>query len=92
MMKNLNSFLQYADEICYNCYMGVHESIDPISYQNLFTSDELLLNILFNAGYMYTDIYNIATNSPATVSNWAYFLAYNVGDFMVRFLYRTEYW
>lgn len=49
-----------------------------------------MLNFLFNAGYMYVDVFNIVTNSRDTQDEWGYFLGYQIGDFIMRWIYRDE--
>ena len=40
-----------------------------------------------NVGYMYIDLLNIITNSWTSQTYYTYFLAYNIGDLAMRFLY-----
>jgi hypothetical protein len=54
-----------------------------------FTWDDILLNVVNNIGYMYTDIINIATNNATSQSNYPYFLAYNIGDFIIRWFWSS---
>ncbi len=53
-----------------------------------FTSDDMLQNILYNLGYMYTDIFVLVRNDERTKPDYAYFLFRVIGDFLMRFLYR----
>lgn len=49
----------------FNCYFGVVQIGDPASYENLATVDGMLLNFLYNMGYMYNDIIYILNQSAA---------------------------
>ena len=89
-MTNLNTLLSYTYPICYNCYVGLSETLNPSSYSTIFTASNILENLLFNAGYIYSAVINIALNDPSTVSNWPYFMAYNAGNVLVHFFYRAN--
>lgn len=79
--------MSYTGPITATCYNGVSETVTQSTYQSLLVGDTLLTNVLYNAGYMYTDVYNVMTNDPSTVNDWPYFLAYQLGDFVARFVY-----
>jgi len=73
--------------VLYNCYFSFFLLFDE---GGMFYSDEVMLNVLFNLGYMYEDLKNIvvkATNSDYQ-SDFYEAIGYWIGDFIVRFFYR----
>ena len=86
-MSSLNKVLAYVDDITLMCYYGATTSfaVNPATY---FTVENFALNVLFNVGYMYTAVDNIIDNDPSTQTNWPYYLAEQVGDFLIRWFYR----
>lgn len=89
-MKALNTLMSYTGPITATCYKGVNETLSSGTFSNLEKGDTLLVNILYNAGYMYTDVFDIITGVPSTGLTWPYYLAFQVGDFFARFLYESE--
>ena len=88
-MITLNEFLSHIDDITKDCYLGFWETFEADTYLDLFGWEPLLLNFLYNAGFMYFDLLNIfGGNGVYETVTWPYFLAYNVGDLVVRFFYR----
>lgn len=80
----------YIDEITYNCLYAI------LTYTTVnFTAEnfewlQILYNVLFNLGYMYTAIFNLVVYDETQVKNYAYFLSANIGDFLMRFLFRDK--
>lgn len=70
--------------------MGFQETVNPNSYSNTFSASAILENVLYNAGYIYSSIINIVLNDPTTVTNWPYYLAYQVGNIAIRFIYKAS--
>jgi hypothetical protein len=89
-MKKLNNLVSYADEITYNCIYTVisYSTINFVSEN--FEWNEIGLNILYNMGYMYTSIFNLFAYPESEVKNYSYFIAANIGDFLMRFLFRDK--
>lgn len=58
-MITLNEFLSLFDDITIDCYLAFWETFDADSYLDLFGWEPLLLNFLYNAGFMYFDLLNI---------------------------------
>lgn len=55
----------------------------------LFTELDLLVNIVFNLGYMWTDIIMMVIGRPGeTETDYAYYIAFYIGDFLFRFLFK----
>ena len=53
---------------------------------------EVPINVMYNVGYMWTDLINYCFYTPSTVpqNDWAFFTYYLIGDFLMRFWYRDE--
>ncbi len=92
-MADIYKILQNVDDITINCIQGF-EGASNLNTATLFTSNGLLTNILYNAGFMFTDILNIISYNTANTNPFWYYLSFNMGDFLVRFIYRdtTTYW
>lgn len=75
-----------ADELGFNCYWGV-KSYVVLDWSTFISGGTVLNNILYNAGFMFTDIVIILTTSDTMVTNYSYFLAAYLGDFFMRFFY-----
>lgn len=86
-MKNLYNMMSTFDEVSNNCYYAIQGQI-TVNWSNFFSGDILLQNVLFNAGFMFTDILTVATTDASLYSNYPYILASSVGDFCMRFFYR----
>lgn len=86
-MKYFNNFATLTDEISNNCYYFFAPYL-TLDYSTFLNGNTLLENVLYNAGFMFTDIITVATTDPLTVSNWSYVLASTIGDFLIRFFYR----
>jgi hypothetical protein len=52
--------------------------------------NNIVTNLLFNIGYMYSDIVNYASFEHANLNYWNN-VGLSIGDFMVRFLYREDF-
>lgn len=88
-MKDMNVFLGNIDDVAINCYKGIQSQLTDGSIIALFNDGNLVENLLYNAGYMYLDIQAIVKNDPTTKTNWSYFVAYHLGDFLLRFVYKS---
>ena len=45
------------------------------------------VNVLYNAGYMFTDILDLVYYNYANTNPYWYYVAYNMGDFFIRFFF-----
>jgi len=85
-MLNLYNSISLVGILTDDCYNTFSQTIDLGS-----TADEvaisILQNVLNNLGFMYTDVINVFNNTAATVDDYPYFLAYNIGDFIIRFFW-----
>ena len=88
-MKAIHDAMLLIDGMGNHCYYGV-ESYIVLDYATFFTLGGIGENVLFNLGFMFTDIVEILLNGPDTIHKWTYYVAYRVGDFAMRFFYKDE--
>lgn len=81
--------LQIADDITINCWLGIKASA-AVDTAELLTMDGIPTNLLYNAGFMFTDILNLVNYNVLSTDPYWYYVAYNAGDFLVRFIYRDD--
>ena len=79
--------LQNVDDITINCWLGFDESSNLDSSQ-LLSNDGILTNMLYNAGFMFTDVLDILDYDYTYTDPFWYYTAFRTGDFLVRFIYR----
>lgn len=91
-MLELNEAMSYWDDMGLYCWYAFSDDLSAEHFDDLSSGDELLQNILYNIGYMFNDWVSYRFYTPATVPNgdWAFFVAYLFGDFVMRFFYRDE--
>ena len=71
------------------CYYGQKETFTGTYFQTLFSNWNFVQNLLFNAGYMWTDVVMLLLATPATTEeDYAYFMAFYVGDFIFRIIFK----
>jgi len=56
--------LYYLDAVLFNCYYGTKEVIQTNYLLKLFTELNIINNILFNLGFMWTDFVMILIATP----------------------------
>jgi hypothetical protein len=71
------------------CYYGI-EASSTLSFSTLFSTDEIVQNLLYNLGYMFTDILGIVIYDVTNTNSYSYYVSYKLGDMFVRFLYRDK--
>eukprot|EP00352_Strombidinopsis_acuminata_P007542 CAMPEP_0176372270 /NCGR_PEP_ID=MMETSP0126-20121128/25282_1 /TAXON_ID=141414 ORGANISM="Strombidinopsis acuminatum, Strain SPMC142" /NCGR_SAMPLE_ID=MMETSP0126 /ASSEMBLY_ACC=CAM_ASM_000229 /LENGTH=183 /DNA_ID=CAMNT_0017732063 /DNA_START=755 /DNA_END=1306 /DNA_ORIENTATION=- len=91
-MEQLNEAMSYWDEMGLYCWYAFSDDINSEKLDDLTEGDELLQNILYNIGFMFNDYVYYTYYTPSTVPNgdWAFFVSYLFGDFVMRFFYRDE--
>lgn len=58
---------------------------------SLFTKLNLLVNISFNLGFMWTDVVMLVVGRPGeTESDYGYYVMYYIGDFLFRFIFKES--
>lgn len=88
-MANIYKVLQVTDDITINCWLGIKDAA-ALDTQQLTTMDGIPTNLLYNAGFMFTDILNLIYYDELSDDPYWYYLAFNMGDFLVRFIYRED--
>ncbi len=53
-----------------------------------YVGETLILNILYNLGFQFTAILDLIFIDPESKDPFWYYVAYRIGDFLIRFLYR----
>jgi hypothetical protein len=82
--------LVYVHSITVYCYYGGKEYFNYALLQNLFQNFDIVENILFNLGYMWTDIIMLVVGKPGlTETDYGFYVAFYVGDFIFRFIFRS---
>ena len=64
MLNILNaaeSNMDVAASAVFNCYYSAWSIVAPQTYSNLFAGNNIVFNLLYNLGYMYTDVQAIIT-------------------------------
>ena len=73
--------------LTFNCFYTIFGE----SLLTQFPLQEILLNIAFNAGYMYDDVKNVVVYFTGDVTDDTWTLIGNkIGDFFIRFLFRED--
>lgn len=52
--------------------------------------NNIITNVIFNLGYMYSDVADYIDEETASLRYWSNIGAY-IGDFMIRFFYREDF-
>ena len=81
--------LLYVKDITNQCYYGILEYFSVEGLTRLYSEFDLLKNIIFNIGYMWTDIIMLLVGRPGyTETDYAFYVAFYIGDFIFRFIFR----
>lgn len=79
----------------FDCYYSLFSIVDPQTYATLFSDNNFLFNLLYNLGYMYSDVSNFisldhtdTTKFPENRDYWRQ-IGKHVGDFTIRIFYRA---
>jgi len=81
-MLDLKAAISYVGPVIYNCYTFFDTTLTLGTGTTALY--EVLENVLNNLGYMYTDIINVVNTTASSEADYPYFLAYNIGDFVIR--------
>lgn len=79
--------MQITDDITINCWLGIG-AVSNLDSTSLLSSDGILTNLLYNAGFMFTDVLDIIYYDTTNTQPYWYYIANRAGDFLVRFIYR----
>ena len=73
-----------------NCVQAYDEIVGTDIAEQL-SGEGLLLNFLYNTGFMLNDVLDILYFDPeATESDYWYYFFYKSGDFLIRIIYHDE--
>ena len=90
-MENVYAAMGYQYTINFNCYYGAIKFLNADNLLKLFTELNILVNISFNIGAMWTDVVMLVIGRPGeTESDYFYYVAYYIADFLFRFLFRES--
>lgn len=83
--------MQYMYTVVLYCYFGAKTWIDDNTLIHLVTELHIVENFFFNIGYMWTDIVMLIVGRPGeTQTDYAYYVAFYVGDFIFRWLFKEQ--
>ena len=55
-LQTIESSTDVGSHLIFNCYYSAFSIVDPKTYSNLFTNNAIIFNLLYNLGFMYTDV------------------------------------
>ena len=89
--KGLQSILRMLQSSVFNCFYSARDPIRATQYNKTISIFVILWNILFNLGYLYTNVKNILfffyyDAAGGDLRKWNS-LGKSFGDFLVRFIY-----
>jgi hypothetical protein len=68
--KSIAAFLRSGNSILFNCFYTITNPVEAAQYNRKFTPVVILWNILFNLGFIYTNVKNsILFFFPGTTTN-----------------------
>ncbi len=89
-VTELSSAIGYTKEICSECQLGISAQIDPTTYGQTYSDPIFYLkNLLYNAGFMFSDVLLMVVYNDSNTDDYSYEVSYLAGDFIVRFFYRN---
>ena len=81
--------LSYVGPITFYCYWGYVEYFTVDTLINLFVEFNIFYNVLFNIGFIWTDIIMLLVGRPGkTETDYAFYVAFYIGDLIFRFIFR----
>ena len=89
-MKSFHQAGTYLDEVGVLCASSITGTLSPTYWTGLFSKPQnILVNLAYNAGYMWVDAVNYLYYTPSTLvdGDWAYFMSFLLGDFTIRIFY-----
>ena len=90
-VDKLYASLGHIYNVNYYCYYGFAQFFNADYLIKLLGEGDILSNILFNSGFMYTDLTMIVIGIPGyTESDYMYYIMFYIADFFFRFLFRQE--
>ena len=55
-LQSIESATDVGSHLIFNCYYSAFSVVDPKTYANLFSGGTIVFNLLYNLGFMYTDV------------------------------------
>lgn len=90
-VNRYNTALNRTYNLTYNCYYGFSYFLSSKYQADLWLQGGIGKNILFNSGFMYTDVLMMIVGQPGrTLADYIYFQAFYIGDFVFRLIFRQE--
>lgn len=85
--------LQRTDDVVINCGNAIVSNNDALNvFSNTngdsYTGETFVTNILYNLGFQFTDVLDLIFIDPDNKEPFWYYVAFRVGDFFIRFLYK----
>ena len=91
MVKNFYEAMKLQYKVTYYCWYGIKKYLGGQYLIDLIIKFKVIEVILFNLGYMWTDFVMLALGRPGqTESDFAYYVAFYIGDFFFRFIFKQE--
>lgn len=90
-MDHYYNLLGFTYDINYYCYYGAAQFLTLENLRKIWLELDVIKNIMFNIGIMYTDVVMIAIGVPGqTLADYMYYLFFYLGDLFFRFFFREE--
>ena len=81
--------MSLSNKLFYYCYFGGKNQFTAEYFTNLIAQLNILGNLYFNAGYIWTDIILLTVATPDTTEeDYMYFVSFYLGDLIFRFIFR----
>jgi hypothetical protein len=85
--------IQRTDDVVINCGNAIIENndiFDVLSSKNgdSYQGETLVTNILYNLGFQITAVLDLIFIDPDNKEPFWYYVAYRIGDFVIRFFYK----
>ena len=81
--------MSLSNKLFYYCYFGGKAQFTYEYFMNLWVKLNILDNLYFNAGYIWTDIILLSLATPSTTEeDYMYFVSFYLGDLIFRFIFR----
>ena len=104
IMTAIQNMMRFPYGVSFNCYFFVYNtwiavndpleagviSPDEALQLSIILVNDVLTNLIFNAGYMYNDVMQTLTLPSTTLDYWQKLATY-WGDFVIRFFYRKSF-
>jgi len=90
---SVHKAMSNLDDMGLNCYYAFINDLNEAYFTKLFSTWwEIPVNLLYNAGAMWTDAVNYMFYTPETCpsKDWGFFFFYLTGDFALRVFVRNE--